>query len=248
MLPRILSRGTQEAGANLVPPAQANEEPPADVFHGPKVKGHEQHDDDKVEHKVGAEPGAEKVRGQRRRAEKEVEKHRRWVPVGPVSVIRRSTSLARLNNRRIHAWEGNGGRKSVDRADARKLTPVVLGLLPLVVVGLCQNEFYLSHKAPKMAAAVSSTPGGIPMAKFVDDVDKFMATGEWGTTAEAALKRCDELYSKYKFMESQLLQKASRCASVYMPRFLLETKEGGGRRGMWGENFALVAFRYLTWG
>eukprot|EP00048_Salpingoeca_helianthica_P024745 m.34975 g.34975 ORF g.34975 m.34975 type:complete len:182 (-) comp9566_c0_seq2:66-611(-) len=64
-----------------------------------------------------------------------------------------------------------------------------------------------------MAASATSTPGGIPAAQFVDDVDKFMATGEWGTTAEAALKRCDEMYSKYKFMESQLLQKASRLKS-----------------------------------
>lgn len=51
---------------------------------------------------------------------------------------------------------------------------------------------------------------GIPAALFVEDVDKFMASGEWGTTAELALKRCDELYQKYRYMESNLQQKNAR--------------------------------------
>ena len=60
-----------------------------------------------------------------------------------------------------------------------------------------------------MATAVAKT-AGIPAALFVEDVDKFMATGEWGPTAELALKRCDELYQKYRFMESNLMQKAAK--------------------------------------
>jgi hypothetical protein len=51
---------------------------------------------------------------------------------------------------------------------------------------------------------------GIPQALFVEDVDKFMASGEWGATAELALKKCDEMYQKYRYMEMNLLQKAQR--------------------------------------
>jgi hypothetical protein len=55
-----------------------------------------------------------------------------------------------------------------------------------------------------------ATKSGIPPALFVDDVDRFMASGEWGPNAEQALKKCDELYQKYRFMESNLMQKNLR--------------------------------------
>lgn len=41
-------------------------------------------------------------------------------------------------------------------------------------------------------------PRGIPSAKFIDDVDVFLR----GTSVEAALGAYNELYSKYKYMES----------------------------------------------
>ena len=61
-----------------------------------------------------------------------------------------------------------------------------------------------------MAAAAVKTSTGIPAALFVEDVDKFMAEGPWGNTAEQALKHCDELYQKYRFLEMNLLQKNAR--------------------------------------
>ena len=41
-------------------------------------------------------------------------------------------------------------------------------------------------------------PRGIPAAKFIDNVDEFLR----GTSVEAALGAFNELYSKYKYMES----------------------------------------------
>ena len=61
-----------------------------------------------------------------------------------------------------------------------------------------------------MAAVGTTNKTGIPAALFVEDVDKFMSEGAWGSTAELALKHCDELYQKYRFMEMNLLQKSGR--------------------------------------
>ncbi len=57
---------------------------------------------------------------------------------------------------------------------------------------------------------MATNKSGIPAALFVEDVDAFMASAEWGNTAEVALKKCDEMYQKYKFLEANLLQKQLR--------------------------------------
>jgi len=51
---------------------------------------------------------------------------------------------------------------------------------------------------------------GIPEAIFLDDVDSYMK-GE--TSSELALQKLDENYQKYKFMESNLVQKKIRLTS-----------------------------------
>ena len=58
---------------------------------------------------------------------------------------------------------------------------------------------------------------GIPEAIFLDDVDSYMLKE---TSSEAALQKLDEQYQKYKFMESNLVQKKIRltgqvCALIY---------------------------------
>ncbi|XP_073403731.1 prefoldin subunit 3 isoform X3 [Dendrobates tinctorius] len=49
----------------------------------------------------------------------------------------------------------------------------------------------------------------IPEAVFVEDVDSFMKKSE-NETADVVLKRLDEQYQKYKFMELNLCQKKRR--------------------------------------
>ncbi|GLG95726.1 hypothetical protein R5R35_008633 [Gryllus longicercus] len=51
---------------------------------------------------------------------------------------------------------------------------------------------------------------GIPEARFVDDVDAFMALEENSGGADKVLKRLDEQHSKYKFMEYNLMSKRRR--------------------------------------
>jgi len=48
---------------------------------------------------------------------------------------------------------------------------------------------------------------GIPEAMFLEDVDSYMKKE---TSSEAALQKLDESYQKYKFMESNLVQKKLR--------------------------------------
>jgi len=48
---------------------------------------------------------------------------------------------------------------------------------------------------------------GIPEAIFLDDVDSYMAKE---TSSETALQKLDEQYQKYKFMETNLVQKKMR--------------------------------------
>uniref|UniRef100_A0A8V0YM65 Prefoldin subunit 3 n=1 Tax=Gallus gallus TaxID=9031 RepID=A0A8V0YM65_CHICK len=75
-----------------------------------------------------------------------------------------------------------------------------------------------------MAAASSSGPGcgeaaaaaggkrgplGIPEAVFVEDVDSFMKQ-PGNETADVVLKKLDEQYQKYKFLELNLAQKKRR--------------------------------------
>ncbi|CAF3234160.1 unnamed protein product [Rotaria socialis] len=50
---------------------------------------------------------------------------------------------------------------------------------------------------------------GIPKAVFVDDVDSFMQQPENDST-DTVIKRLDDLNSKYRFMEMNLLQKKKR--------------------------------------
>lgn len=53
---------------------------------------------------------------------------------------------------------------------------------------------------------------GIPEAKFVEDVDKYMAE-EPNSSAQAALRKLEELYQKYKMMEMNLTHKKERLKS-----------------------------------
>ncbi|XP_068105714.1 prefoldin subunit 3 [Hyperolius riggenbachi] len=62
------------------------------------------------------------------------------------------------------------------------------------------------------AADIKRTHLGIPEAVFVEDVDSFMQK-PGNETADAVLKRLDEQYQKYKFMELNLSQKKRRLKS-----------------------------------
>ena len=64
-----------------------------------------------------------------------------------------------------------------------------------------EYEIVKSKAAPKHL--------GIPEAVFVEDVDKFMQEAE-NSSAEVVLKRFEELYNKYKYMEISLTQKKRR--------------------------------------
>ncbi|KAM9326559.1 prefoldin subunit 3 [Gastrophryne carolinensis] len=59
------------------------------------------------------------------------------------------------------------------------------------------------------AAGIKGTHLGIPEAVFVEDVESFMKK-PGNETADAVLKRLDEQYQKYKFMELNLSQKKRR--------------------------------------
>ncbi|KAL7979978.1 hypothetical protein Chor_004447 [Crotalus horridus] len=63
---------------------------------------------------------------------------------------------------------------------------------------------------------------GIPEAVFVEDVDSFMKQ-PGNETADVVLKKLDEQYQKYKFMELNLAQKKRRWESTDLmkTRFLL---------------------------
>uniref|UniRef100_A0ABM5EWE3 Prefoldin subunit 3 n=1 Tax=Pogona vitticeps TaxID=103695 RepID=A0ABM5EWE3_9SAUR len=58
-------------------------------------------------------------------------------------------------------------------------------------------------------AALKRTHLGIPEAVFVEDVDSFMKQ-PGNETADTVLKKLDEQYQKYKFMELNLAQKKRR--------------------------------------
>ncbi|XP_075040458.1 prefoldin subunit 3 [Mixophyes fleayi] len=59
------------------------------------------------------------------------------------------------------------------------------------------------------AAGLKRVHLGIPEAVFVEDVDSFMKKAG-NETADAVLKKLDEQYQKYKFMELNLSQKKRR--------------------------------------
>ncbi|XP_066437801.1 prefoldin subunit 3 [Eleutherodactylus coqui] len=61
-------------------------------------------------------------------------------------------------------------------------------------------------------AAIKKTHLGIPEAVFVEDVESFMKKAG-NETADVVLKRLDEQYQKYKFMELNLNQKKRRLKS-----------------------------------
>ncbi|XP_066588692.1 prefoldin subunit 3 [Prorops nasuta] len=58
-------------------------------------------------------------------------------------------------------------------------------------------------------AELATLQTGIPEAEFVDDVDAYMARPE-NDTVDKVLKKLDENYSKYKFMECNLVNKRKR--------------------------------------
>eukprot|EP00049_Salpingoeca_infusionum_P027072 m.30129 g.30129 ORF g.30129 m.30129 type:complete len:185 (+) comp9248_c0_seq1:261-815(+) len=60
------------------------------------------------------------------------------------------------------------------------------------------------------AASAPSNPFDIPRAPFIEDIDKDMAAKKFGATAEEALRICEELYRKYKFMESNYSSRKTR--------------------------------------
>ncbi|XP_040179849.1 prefoldin subunit 3 [Rana temporaria] len=62
------------------------------------------------------------------------------------------------------------------------------------------------------AGGIKSSHLGIPEAVFVEDVDSFMQK-PGNETADVVLKRLDEQYQKYKFMELNLSQKKRRLKS-----------------------------------
>jgi prefoldin subunit 5 len=58
------------------------------------------------------------------------------------------------------------------------------------------------------ADSESTNSLGIPKAIFLEDVDKFMK--EDSKTAEDVIRKLDELYQKYRFMEMGLIQKKDK--------------------------------------
>ncbi|CAI9570686.1 unnamed protein product [Staurois parvus] len=62
------------------------------------------------------------------------------------------------------------------------------------------------------AGGIKRSHLGIPEAVFVEDVDSFMQK-PGNETADVVLKRLDEQYQKYKFMELNLSQKKRRLKS-----------------------------------
>ncbi|XP_057281095.1 prefoldin subunit 3 isoform X2 [Pezoporus wallicus] len=62
------------------------------------------------------------------------------------------------------------------------------------------------------AAGGKRGPLGIPEAVFVEDVDSFMKQ-PGNETADVVLKKLDEQYQKYKFLELNLAQKKRRLKS-----------------------------------
>ncbi|KAI8520690.1 prefoldin subunit 3-like [Branchiostoma floridae x Branchiostoma belcheri] len=60
-----------------------------------------------------------------------------------------------------------------------------------------------------MAAEDQKAHGGIPQMRFVEDVDAYMKEPEH-ENAEKVLRKLDEQYQKYKFMEFNLQQKKNR--------------------------------------
>ncbi|XP_030305170.1 prefoldin subunit 3 isoform X1 [Calypte anna] len=63
-----------------------------------------------------------------------------------------------------------------------------------------------------VAAGEKRGPLGIPEAVFVEDVDSFMKQ-PGNETADVVLKKLDEQYQKYKFLELNLAQKKRRLKS-----------------------------------
>ncbi|CAM9386399.1 unnamed protein product [Bubo scandiacus] len=64
----------------------------------------------------------------------------------------------------------------------------------------------------EVAAGEKRGPLGIPEAVFVEDVDSFMKQ-PGNETADVVLKKLDEQYQKYKFLELNLAQKKRRLKS-----------------------------------
>ncbi|RKP11925.1 hypothetical protein BJ684DRAFT_441, partial [Piptocephalis cylindrospora] len=80
------------------------------------------------------------------------------------------------------------------------------------------------------ATKVETNPRGIPKAIFVDNVEKYVAEGDG---VENRLKQFAEMVSKYKFMESNLLQRKKNLLnkkpelekSLEMVQFLASRKD-----------------------
>jgi len=61
------------------------------------------------------------------------------------------------------------------------------------------------------AKETSSSPGGIPQAEFIENVDAHLTKTK--TNHEEALKALQDLYSKYKFIEQRLSQSKANLKS-----------------------------------
>ncbi|GAA6020360.1 hypothetical protein JCM10207_002081 [Rhodosporidiobolus poonsookiae] len=62
-----------------------------------------------------------------------------------------------------------------------------------------------STRLPSTTDSATANPRGIPAAKFLEDVPKFVA--EAGDDAEVALKTLQDTLAKYRFMEQSALQR-----------------------------------------
>lgn len=93
-----------------------------------------------------------------------------------------------------------------------KAAPKHLGIPEAVFVvrGVCTHAVHLKLNKTKKK-------GGVIAAAWVfrlqEDVDKFMQEAE-NSSAEVVLKRFEELYNKYKYMEISLTQKKRRRVAV----------------------------------
>jgi len=84
----------------------------------------------------------------------------------------------------------------------------------------------------ELSAALSANPRGIPKALFIDNVEEFISNQE---SADAALKRMQEFYSKYKYMEMTLTKNRASLrnklpeikSTLNMVQYLQQKKSSG---------------------
>ncbi|CAF4623948.1 unnamed protein product [Rotaria socialis] len=131
----------------------------------------------------------------------------------PVSVLNNKSHHTNVKKKKQHALRSlvNGtGEKSHNEHPVNRSNGPTRAL-----VSSGNGPVPSSSPSSSSSSSISSSGGsdnehlGIPKAVFVDDVDSFMQQPENDST-DTVIKRLDDLNSKYRFMEMNLLQKKKR--------------------------------------